>query len=47
MRALMVGIVIGLTAGLLIQNFRYSNLRKMDEQLQRTVAEFAFVKACS
>ena len=39
MRALTVGIVIGLTAGLLIQHLRSSNLRKMNQQLERNVAE--------
>jgi hypothetical protein len=39
MRALIVGIVIGLAAGLLIQSLRYSSLRKMNQQLERNVAE--------
>lgn len=39
MRGLIVGAVIGLAAGLLIQGLRYSNLRKMNQQLERNLAE--------
>jgi len=39
MRALTVGIVIGLAAGLLFQNFRYANLRKLNQQLAVNVEE--------
>ena len=35
----MVGIVIGLTAGLLFQDFRYANLRKLNQQLAVNVEE--------
>jgi len=38
MRALMVGIVIGLVAGLLFQELRYGNLRRLNQQLQANVA---------
>jgi uncharacterized membrane-anchored protein YhcB (DUF1043 family) len=39
MRALMVGIVIGLAAGLLFQELRYRNLRKLNQQLAVNVDE--------
>ena len=39
MRALTVGIVIGLAAGLLFQELRYRKLRKLNQQLAVNVAE--------
>jgi hypothetical protein len=39
MHRLMVGAIVGLVAGLLIQSLRYSNLRKMNQQLEVNVAE--------
>lgn len=39
MRALIVGIVIGLAAGLLFQELRYQNVRKLNDQLAVNIEE--------